>query len=68
MSGCHRVDRGRAIFGITLIDPIGGQIAAGFVPTGFYKDIDPESILGTYIPTDIATRASKPKERPGATS
>ena len=26
------------------------------------------SILGTYIPTDIATRAAKPRERPGTTS
>jgi hypothetical protein len=68
MSGCHRVDRGQAIFGITDLDPIGGQLAAGFVLTGFDEDIDTESILGTYLPTDIAARASKPKERPGTTS
>jgi hypothetical protein len=43
-------------FGHTLGDPIGGQRAAGFLITGLYEDIDPESILGTYIPT----RASKP--------
>ena len=47
-------------FGHTLEELIGGQIAAGFALTGFYEDVDPETILGTYIPTYIATRATKP--------
>jgi SAM-dependent methyltransferase len=48
-------------FGHTLGDQIGGQLAAGFVLTGFYEDIDSESVLGEHIPSYIATRASKPK-------
>jgi SAM-dependent methyltransferase len=46
-------------FGHTLADQIGGQIAAGFVLTGFYEDIDPDTILGKYIPSYIATKAVK---------
>jgi SAM-dependent methyltransferase len=48
-------------FGHTLDDQIGGQLAAGFVLTGFFEDVDPGSILGKTIPTFIATRAIKPK-------
>jgi hypothetical protein len=48
-------------FGHTLDDQIGGQIAAGFALTGFYEDIDPDTILGKYIPSYIATRAAKPR-------
>lgn len=44
----------------SLDEQIGGQLAAGFVLTGFYEDIDPESILGQTLPTYIATRAVKP--------
>lgn len=47
-------------FGHTLDDQIGGQLAAGFVLVGFYEDADPDSILGRYIPSYIATRAVKP--------
>jgi SAM-dependent methyltransferase len=47
-------------FGHTLEDQIGEQIAAGFVLTGFYEDIDPDYLLGRYIATYIATRATKP--------
>jgi len=47
-------------FGHTLGDQIGGQLAAGFVLAGFYEDVDPGSILGTHIPSYIATRATKP--------
>lgn len=43
----------------SLDEQIGGQLAAGFVLTGFYEDIDPESILGNTLPTYIATRALK---------
>src|SRR3954462_3485920 len=54
------VEEGRPLeFGHTLGDQIGGQLAAGFVLTGFYEDIDPESVLGEHIPSFIATRAMK---------
>ncbi len=48
-------------FGHTLADQIGGQLAAGFVPTGFYEDIDPDTILGQYFPSYLATKALKPR-------
>jgi SAM-dependent methyltransferase len=55
-------EEGRPLeFGHTLCDQIGGQLAAGFVLTGFYEDIDPESILGQYITSYVATRALKPR-------
>ncbi|MFN7037007.1 MAG: class I SAM-dependent methyltransferase [Bellilinea sp.] len=44
----------------SLEEQIGGQLAAGFVVTGFYEDIDPSSVLGAYIPSYFATRAVKP--------
>ncbi|NIT60322.1 MAG: methyltransferase domain-containing protein [Aliifodinibius sp.] len=50
-------------FGHTLEDQIGGQLAAGFMITGFYEDYDREdedSPLRNYMPTYIATRAVKP--------
>ncbi len=43
----------------TLEEQIGGQLAAGFVLTGFYEDIDPRTVLGEYSPSYIATRALK---------
>jgi SAM-dependent methyltransferase len=48
-------------FGHTLDDQIGGQLAAGFVLTGFYEDIDPGTILGQYIASYLATKALKPR-------
>ena len=48
-------------FGHTLDDQIGGQLAAGFVLTGFYEDRDPDTIIGNYIPSYIASRAIKPR-------
>ena len=36
------------------------QLAAGFVLTGFYEDIDADPILGKHIPSFIVTRALKP--------
>ena len=48
-------------FGHTLADQIGGQLAAGFVLTGFYEDIDPDTILGRHIPSYLATKAVKPR-------
>jgi SAM-dependent methyltransferase len=57
----RRVEEGRPLeFGHTLGDQIGGQLDAGFFLTGFYEDIDPESVLGDFIPSYIATRALKP--------
>lgn len=46
-------------FSHTLADQIAGQLAAGFVITGFYEDSYPpdEDVLSRYIPTFIATRA-----------
>ncbi|MEM9481761.1 MAG: class I SAM-dependent methyltransferase [Verrucomicrobiota bacterium] len=52
-----------ASFGHTLDDQIGGQIAAGFAITGFYKDdwgAGSEEALSKYIKTFIATKATKP--------
>lgn len=61
------LDEGEAFeFGHTLTDQIGGQIAAGFVITGFYEDRrlsddhdDIEVVLSKYTPVYIATRALK---------
>jgi SAM-dependent methyltransferase len=47
-------------FGHTLTDQLGGQLDAGFVLTGFYEDIWPETALNDYTPTYIATRSTKP--------
>ncbi len=46
----------------TLDDQIGGQIAAGFVISGFYEDRnspDEKDLLSEYTPYFIATRAEK---------
>lgn len=48
------------IHGHTLDDQIGGQLAAGFVLTGFYEDRDPAHPLAKFLATFIATRAVKP--------
>jgi SAM-dependent methyltransferase len=50
-------------FGHTLEDQIGGQLAAGFVLTGFYEDRygdGEEDTLSRYTASFIATRAVKP--------
>ena len=49
-------------FGHTLEQQIGGQIAAGFVITGFYEDYwsDEATALNKFAPTFIATKALKP--------
>jgi hypothetical protein len=50
-------------FSHTLDDQIGGQLAAGFVITGFYEDRTPpskEEPLTAYMPNCMATRAIKP--------
>ena len=47
-------------FGHSLEDQIGGQIAAGFVMTGFFEDSSGwGDLLDPYINTFIATRATK---------
>lgn len=46
-------------FGHSLDDQIGGQFEAGFLLTGFYEDIDDETLLAKHIPIFIATRALK---------
>jgi len=46
-------------FGHSLTDLIAGQIDSGFVITGFYEDICPDSPLSKYHPAYIATRAVK---------
>jgi len=59
----NRLKEGNPLeFGHTLDDQIGGQIAAGFVITGFYEDKCEEKdsdLLSQYISTFIATRAVK---------
>jgi SAM-dependent methyltransferase len=50
-------------FSHTLDDQIGGQLAAGFIVTGFYEDRTPlskEEPLTVYMPNCMATRAIKP--------
>lgn len=47
-------------FGHSLSDLLGGQTDAGFVLTGFYEDICPDSPISKYHPTYIATKAVKP--------
>jgi len=48
-------------FGHTLEEQIGGQIAAGFVLTGFYEDRnDPPELLDRYLASYFVTRATKP--------
>ena len=48
------------MFGHTLDDQIGGQLAAGFVLTALFEDSDPDNALSRHIATYIATRALKP--------
>ncbi|MDF1758583.1 MAG: class I SAM-dependent methyltransferase [Legionellaceae bacterium] len=49
------------VFGHTLTDQINGQIAAGFLLSGFYEDDHPKPrfILEKYMQTMIATKAIK---------
>jgi len=48
-------------FGHTLDDQIGGQLEAGFILAGLFEDRDPDTVLGQYIPSFLATRALKPR-------
>lgn len=56
-----RYEKGEPLeFGHTLDDQIGGQIASGFVITGFYEDkCDETDLLSNYIASYMATRADK---------
>jgi len=59
-----RQQRGEAlVFGHSLSEQIGGQMEAGFVLTGFYEDHQPNPrfVIDRYLPTFLATRASKPR-------
>ena len=47
-------------FGHTLETQLGGQLDAGFVLTTMFEDRWPESALGRYLATFIATRALRP--------
>ncbi len=52
------------VFSHTLEEQIGGQLAAGFVMTGFYEDRydnDEQDPISNYMATFMATRAVKPK-------
>jgi SAM-dependent methyltransferase len=57
------IDEGRPLeFSHTLAEQIGGQLDAGFLISGFYEDAFAEEendLIGGYMPTFIATRASK---------
>ena len=48
-------------FGHTLADQVGGQIDAGLAITGLYEDIWSEWPISEYIPTFLATKATKLK-------
>lgn len=47
------------VYGHTLEDQIGGQLAAGFMLTAMYEDSDPAQPLARVIPSFAATRAVK---------
>jgi SAM-dependent methyltransferase len=58
-----KLERGEAfVFGHSLSDQIAGQLAAGFVLTGFQEDMQPVArfVIDQYLPTFIATCAVKP--------
>jgi hypothetical protein len=57
-----QIGRGEPLeYSHTLEDQIGGQIDAGFVISGFYEDRHgDDDPLAAYMPTLIATRATKP--------
>ena len=56
-----RIERGEPLeFSHTLEDQIGGQIDAGFVISGLYEDRHRDDPVAAYMPTFVATRATKP--------
>jgi SAM-dependent methyltransferase len=57
----QQVERGEPLeFSHTLEDQIGGQIEAGFVISGLYEDRHRDDPIAAYMPTFVATRATKP--------
>jgi SAM-dependent methyltransferase len=57
----QKIDRREPLeFSHTLEDQIGGQIEAGFVISGFYEDRHRDDPIAAYMPTFVATRATKP--------
>lgn len=56
-----QIERGEPLeFSHTLEDQIGGQTDAGFVISGFYEDRHRDDPIAAYMPTFVATRATKP--------
>ena len=57
-----QIARGEPLaFSHSLEDQIGGQIAAGFIITGFYEDYwEDRIVLNKYMPCFMVTRAEKP--------
>ena len=56
-----QIGRGEPLeFSHTLEDQIGGQIDAGFLISGFYEDRHRDDPIASYMPTFVATRATKP--------
>jgi ubiquinone/menaquinone biosynthesis C-methylase UbiE len=47
-------------FSHTLEEQIGGQIEAGFLISGFYEDRHRDDPIAAFMPTFVATRATKP--------
>jgi ubiquinone/menaquinone biosynthesis C-methylase UbiE len=47
-------------FSHTLQEQIGGQIEAGFLISGFYEDRHRDDPIAAFMPTFVATRATKP--------
>lgn len=57
----EEIERGEPLeFSHTLEDQIGGQTDAGFVISGFYEDRHRDDPIAAYMPTFVATRATKP--------
>lgn len=59
------LDSGRPLeFSHTLEEQIGGQIAAGFVVTGFYEDYwhDETRLINKYMPAFVGMKSVKPLE------
>lgn len=47
------------VFSHSLDEQIGEQINVGFVITGFFEDTWPQGMLSEYLPTFVATKATK---------
>jgi SAM-dependent methyltransferase len=48
-------------FSHTLEEQIGGQLKAGFILNDIYEDYNDSGLLKEYVPTFIATKATKPQ-------